>query len=111
LHELWQGWLKTAKENAADEAITMMFGNLRGVVGALITTAQGGGLSSVAASRILLNYTLGDPAKRIEQETDKQTYHPTTLAEWVMISHLRSEGVPEAEIMRRASQIKKTNYG
>lgn len=111
LHELWQGWLKTAKENAADEAITMMFGNLRGVMGALINTAQNGGLSSVAASRILLGYTLGDPAKQAAQQAEQQTYHPTTLAEWVMISHLRSEGVPEAEIMKRTSQIKKPNYG
>ncbi len=111
LNDLWQGWLKTAKENAVDEALTMMFGNLLGVVGALINTAQSGGLSSVAASRILLGYTLGDPAKRTEQQTDKETYHPNTLAEWVMISHLRSEGVSEAEIMKRAAQIKKPNYG
>ncbi len=110
LHDLWQGWLKTAKENAKDEAITMMFGNLRGVVGSLINTAQSGGLNSVSASRILLAYTLGDPKSRIEQQVDNDTFHPTTLAEFVMMAHLRHEGVEEAEIERRVKQLNKPNY-
>lgn len=64
LREMWEEYKRTMKEDAIEEAVTMMYGNLADSARALAMEAKKGGMSGNSARRILLEYTLGPPAQR-----------------------------------------------
>lgn len=68
LHDLYKNYLQVAKENSVDEAIDMMFAHLPDITKKLIMHAKtGDDAGAVISSKIIMDYTLGDPKERAKK--------------------------------------------
>jgi hypothetical protein len=65
LHELYRLWVETAKKNAIEESLDMMYGHLPDIVRSRIVLAKSMGKGSNEAAKMIFSYTLGNPDKNV----------------------------------------------
>jgi hypothetical protein len=89
LYDLWQNWLKTAKENSLEEARDMMFGQLPDVVRTMIMTAKSPYTATgVSAGTKIMDYTLGKPPETVNV---KGVIAHGSFAEWAKAQTLKEK--------------------
>ncbi len=89
LHDLWQEWKKTAKENSLEEAQDMMFGQLPDVVRTMIMTAKAPYTATgVSAGIRIMDYTLGKPPETVNV---RGAIAHGTFAEWMKAETLKEK--------------------
>src|SRR3989338_825034 len=94
LFEFWLSWLKMAKEESIEEALTMMFGHLPDIVRANIIDAKTtGSMIGIAARKILFEYTLGKPEERLKLDAKLGIY---TFADWIKAETLKDKANKQA---------------
>ena len=93
LNELWLDWVKDAKANCVDEALTIMIGNLPDITRARVQHAKGNDPGAVVSSKIIFEYVLGRPDDARKQRLNN---NPQTFADWV-IEQSREEQLKNEE--------------
>lgn len=102
LYELWQQWLKTAKEESVDEAITMMFGQLPDVVRSMIMTAKTPYTATgVMAGTKIMEYTIG---KAQENINIRGAIVHGTFADWMKAQTLKEKQDEQNKPARLAAE-------
>lgn len=97
LYELWEGWRETAKDEAIEEALTIMHGNLPDIVRNLVVLARSPIPASIIAARVIFAYTLGNPNTKEFHGVSDST--PKTFTDWI-----RQETLREKEMLKEEKE-------
>jgi hypothetical protein len=89
LGKLWKEWTEKAKGESVEESLNMMFGHLPDIVRANILDAKMTNTpGAVAARKIIFDYTLGEPEKRVKLDAKIGIY---TFADWIKAETLKDQ--------------------
>jgi len=86
LYEVWRGWAETAKGEFEEEVMDMAFANLPDIMRRRILHARGmveDDPGAVLSSKIILDYTLGKPEKRMRNKDSNSDINFTSFADWI----------------------------